>query len=733
MADTPHPGNSRLAAYLAGDLRVAELEQIEDHLSSCVNCRADFLGLNEPLDSFLSCLRIEGAAEPPMPGLQRVLEAAARLPVRTTPGQVGSLLMIAGRELVHEIGRGGLGVVYLVRHPRLGALQAVKRPLSEDQQIEKQVWARFQREVRAIGQLEHDHIVRALDANNDEDGPYLVLEYLDGMPLNKLFKPDKGLSVADACELVRQAALGLQHAHEKGLVHRDIKPGNLMLARRNTLDARVVIIDWGLARLTGDPTPDDNLTSIGTAMGTPDYMAPEQARDARSVDIRADIYALGVTLYALLAGKPPFAGMNNMEKMVAHQSRTFPPLSRLDVAPALLALIDQLTQKDPALRPSTPGQVAKALAPFCLERACLGALLGDLVAVPEPTTRRRFLKFAGVVAGGVVLSGVSIGAIRTLLSPGKSTSTVMTGPKRLTEQHQGHCSSIQITPDGRRAVSESGGRDVVVWDLVNYCRERTWDEWVAPAVFPDVSGIIALSPDGSRLAAGGLTALKAIPAIKLWNLDGKPLNDHFANVEYGRGLAFSPDNSCLAMVEVFGRLEFLRLIGSSKVVVYDLKPRRPYSLPVNTALSCLMFSPDGATLAMGDGPVLKLWEWRTGGSRSWVGHNETIDAVAFTPDGRVFTTSLTDRTARIWKDGKPQTVISDLGTNLEAVAIAPIAERVVVGSRGGEVIVWNLKNCKEVYRHKDESAVTAVALSSDGRKVLSCHIDRRVWLHELSG
>jgi serine/threonine protein kinase len=349
-------------------------------------------------------------------------------------------------ELLAELGKGGMGAVYKARQVRLGKIVALK-VLPHDRTSDPRAVARFEREMKAIGQLSHPNIVQALDARDIDGTTVLVMEYVDGLDLAKLIssfsRAPKGsgllcspcditplthnsprhlLRIADACELVRQAAVGLQCIHENGLVHRDIKPSNLML----TPQGQVKILDLGLALLHGkgvgsllperpsgcfaQKTPDpfsEELTSDGLAMGTPDYIAPEQAGDSHTVDIRADIYSLGCTLYHLLTGRAPFSApkyKTPFDKVVAHTRDTAPAIRTLrpEIPDELSAIIERMMAKDPADRFAAPGDVAAVFVSFA-GGADLAALLAHAAGdrrsgaaslpadgvAPRPSRRRK--------------------------------------------------------------------------------------------------------------------------------------------------------------------------------------------------------------------------------------------------------------------------------------------------------------------------------------------------------
>jgi formylglycine-generating enzyme required for sulfatase activity len=303
-------------------------------------------------------------------------------------------------EIKQELGRGGMGVVYLAHNKLMGrdeVLKVMGRHIIECPGM----LDRFLREIRVVAKLRHPNIVTAYSAVRLGQCIVFAMEYVEGLDLSKLVKAEGPMPVADACLFAHQAALGLQHAHEKGLVHRDIKPHNLMLTHDG--DRRVVkILDFGLAKVTREEKVDGGLTSEGQALGTPDYIAPEQILGSPSVDVRADIYSLGGTLYYLLTGRPPFKANSLYDIYQAHISRDADPLNtvRPEVPSELAALVAKMLAKDPARRFQRPVEVAQALTPYFqsgtlrakeeISRTGLagvrGTTAGETLAPTHPTT-----------------------------------------------------------------------------------------------------------------------------------------------------------------------------------------------------------------------------------------------------------------------------------------------------------------------------------------------------------
>lgn len=261
--------------------------------------------------------------------------------------------------IADKLGEGGMGAVFQATHKKLKRTVALKI-LPQDRMSAEDV-ARFEQEMAAAGQLNHRNIVTAFDAGEANGHHFLAMELIDGVDLNAICQTHGQLDVGSACEMIRQAAVGLQHAHEHGMVHRDIKPSNLMLAKGGI----VKILDLGLARIQVKPDQEE-LTSVGQMMGTLDYMAAEQGANSHTVDIRADIYSLGVTLYKLLTGVVAYSGptMNSpIEKMMALANTDPPSVStRRDNLPGgLVTIIDCMIRRNPDERYAEPKDVVDAL------------------------------------------------------------------------------------------------------------------------------------------------------------------------------------------------------------------------------------------------------------------------------------------------------------------------------------------------------------------------------------
>jgi serine/threonine protein kinase len=288
-------------------------------------------------------------------------------------------------KILDRIGRGRMAGVYKAMHTLSMQVVAIK-VLPPSRAKNGQVLGRFEREARLSLKLKHPNVVRSFQVGEARGLHWLVMEHLEGETLEEVLARRRKLPPHEAVRLIHQALLGLQHIHEMGMVHRDLKPANLMLAvppvapKTDVTDqATVKILDIGLARSMFDEEDKTELTAEGVLLGTPDYLAPEQARDPRSSDIRADVYSLGCVLYHALTGQPPFPDKNILNQMIRHATETPKPIRDFNpqVAEGLEQIIGYMMAKDPAKRYPTPERAALGLQVFLVADAAPAAPLEE--------------------------------------------------------------------------------------------------------------------------------------------------------------------------------------------------------------------------------------------------------------------------------------------------------------------------------------------------------------------
>jgi serine/threonine-protein kinase len=767
----------------------------------------------------------------------------------------GAELVLGPYLLLDRLGEGGMGQVFKARHRVMDRTVAIKI-IRRERLADVDAVQRFQREIRLAAQLDHPHLVRAHDAAQAGDTHFLVMEYAEGTDLHRLVEKSGPLPVAQACAYVRQAALGLQHAAERGLVHRDVKPSNLQLTGNGAV---IKILDLGLARLQtpdADPRGRAELTQVRTMMGTPDYIAPEQIADARHVDIRADIYSLGCTLYYLLAGRPPFAAAAWQEKLVCHSKVEPQPIDQLrpDVPANLGAVLRRMMAKRPEDRYAAPQAVAEALAAYCAVASPLPAValampagagpqpsavpatpaslanptpaqeagrtlaadstvrptpgpagghpipagnpvfaqatvLAATPAAPVPSTapRRRRLGWLPAAAAGFLVAGAVIAVAVSQKSPQKdepvADSTQPVPPSKevavkgapqpappqgpvlrdekpgVVAKMPGHGpgwelgTSIAFTPDGLRAVTREA-YSLHFWDLT--------DRVERPAGLPMGNlGLLAVSPDGKRLAASAYNQLRLYEG-KTYKEEG-PVG--FPN--WCTALAFSPDGQTLATAELNGTRGRVRFTDHERRL-----PMKRSPLDFDAPVIGLAFSPDGQYLATTNGGTngsriadcddkkIRLWRARDGQLvRELPGHPRAVSVAAFLADGkRLISASPFDGTLRVWSidENDPKNVGKEVKKPIEAGEKAPNPGappeahnpreitcvafwpwgRALTGYRFGGMTLWNVETGEPLAEYPTPSATAtamalAVAISPDGHQALAALSDGVVYLYRL--
>jgi hypothetical protein len=311
--------------------------------------------------------------------------------------------------LLRKLGQGGMGAVWLARHQTLDKDVAVK-VLPAGFASDQEALGRFLREARAAARLEHPNVVQVLDAGSQDGIHFIVMQLVDGTDLQKLLKKKGRFPVADALAIAKRVALALGAAHTLGIVHRDVKPANIMLAK----GGRVMVTDFGLAR---EVTGGASITSPQEAIGTPQYIAPEQAR-GEHVDGRSDLYSLGGTLYTLLSGKPPFTGKSPISIAVKHASMDEkpPPLREHvpDLPAEVAALVEKMMAKKPEERFQTSAELVRAID---LIKGGQASLVSGSHEKTAPASRRKLLLVGGAAAAGALLLAIGLIAV---LRPGEA-------------------------------------------------------------------------------------------------------------------------------------------------------------------------------------------------------------------------------------------------------------------------------------------------------------------------
>lgn len=636
--------------------------------------------------------------------------------------------------VVRHLGSGGMGAVYLADHPALNRKVAVK-VLTADQAADPHALERFRREARAAAALDHPHIVRLFDIGHAEGLHFLVLEYVEGVDLQTVIDRDGPVPYPQAVALVAQAAAGLQHAHERGFVHRDVKPANLI----RTPEGVVKVLDMGLAWSFHEDRAD-RLTLHGPGegiVGTADYLSPEQALNA-PLDPRTDVYSLGVTLYALLAGRPPFAG-NTLQKLSQVQFKE-PP--RLDVqfgerVPAELAdVVARMMSKRPGDRYRSAAEVIVALAPW-LPPELLTALVADAQTRQSlskllPAARRRRRRWWQRTAGAGALALVFVG----LLLLGRSwVRNSEPGPTQLLslDGHREQVNDLVFSPDGTKLASTDTSGRLIVWDA------RTGARLHAPPRHAQGANLYACTtvPDGRFLVAGSGQPIVAYS----WET-GEKVREYEAHLVTVTGLAVSPGGRHLAVSGVHGDVAILDLDTGAQVRRFPGKAEIVWDV---------VFSPDGAKLAAavgrGETPEERnsVVVWSTADGRRlhrFAGHTADVRSVAFHPNGRVLASGGFDGAVRVWNldTGEPVRHWAAHNGFVERVSFTADGRRLVTcggpgpfdaATDGGAAAVWDADTGQAIttWRGPEWNGLVSLAVSPGGRVLAAGGRDEgvRLW------
>jgi WD40 repeat protein/predicted Ser/Thr protein kinase len=765
MTATPtnHPSPEELIAFAGGQLGDAAARAVAAHLADCLDCRRAARTLPPA----------PGETQPVLPPRDGTRGPDARPPSAPAAALPPELANHPRYRILRELGRGGMGVVYHAEQTlmdRQVAIKVINKALLDRPDFLE----RFQREVKAAAKLAHPNIVTAHDAEQLGGLHLLVMEFVPGRSLAAVLAKKGPLPVAHACHYTRQAALGLQHAHEHGMVHRDIKPHNLMLTPKGT----VKILDFGLAKMVSEQGRGDGLTATGTYMGTPEYSAPEQADDAHRADIRADVYSLGCTLYALLAGRPPFREKTDFKTILAHVEQAPPPLPGLRpaVPAALWAVVAKMLAKKPEDRYQTPSEVAAALAPFCRPGTKVNAgpapaaadadetlpvakvvgadaaaspgvpawlrrwparawsRLRPLPAAAWPRLRAvpaRVWRLPAAVRVGtavvVLLLAAWLGAQAIIrewkrqppVAPVSAGSTREPEPEEgllfTLAGHTGLVQEVVFRPDGKRLASASEDQTVKVWDV------DTRQEVLTLRGHKGAVRGVCWSPGSNRLATASDDQ-----TVKVWDAEtGEELFTLRGSTPEVLSVCWNPDGNRLASA------------GTDKTVkVWDVQTQEVvHTLEGHTDwVRCVRWSPDGERLASaGDDQVVRVWDAGSGLEFfSLAGHTGWVRGVGWSPDSKYLASAGQDKTVRVWDAagvGDPRTFEGHADI-VHGVSWNPDGKRLASASADRTVKVWDVDAGKvDVTFLGHTDAVWGVCWSPDGRRLASAGADHvvKVW------
>ena len=656
---------------------------------------------------------------------------------RGKPAREAEWPTVPGYTILAKLGQGGMGQVFKALQTRLDRVVALKVIRQECLLREPKAAMRFQREAQAAAQLNHPNIIIVYDFDQVDDNYYIAMEYVEGIDLDQMVREGGPLSVEKACDFMRQAALGLQHAHEAGMVHRDIKPSNLLIAlakkevgisgyhplpgkeqggklkasgqfpipprgsdpnrRRSGSSGQegvLKILDMGMALLLHTADPNSSAQTMqGTLMGTPDYIAPEQAMDSHQVDIRADLYSLGCTFYFLLCGRPPYAEYPLLKKLMMHQAGQ-PRLVRVvqpDVPVEVEAIVSKLMAKRPEDRFQTPGELVTALEDLAQKKAA-----SAVPATPDPNLQKILQNWQG-----------------------SAPTTAEVTEQSQQETRRGGGQEWTGQKDRRPAGPEYAAK---IYGLKGH------GSWVMT---------VAWAPNRRALASGPVNG-----NVRLWDITGsRPCERAILQTSQCEmhSLAFSPGNGLLAAGS--GRLD-------GQIWLWDLTTAVPTPKAIlqghTSPVEALVFSGDGTLLvSAGCDRTVRIWDVAAKEIKErWMfkGHLDHIKAVALAPDGKTAFSASLDGTIRMWRRGSiwsrdMQEVLEGSWGPLHTMALSPDGARLAFGGLDQTVRLYVMRAKglqKAAVLRGHLGVIRQVRFSPDGKTLASVCDGGRVIFWDLA-
>jgi WD40 repeat protein/tetratricopeptide (TPR) repeat protein/tRNA A-37 threonylcarbamoyl transferase component Bud32 len=684
---------------------------------------------------------------------------------------------LSGYELLGELGRGGMGVVYKARQVSINRIVAVKMILHAEY-TEEGERRRFVAEAHALGQLQHPHIVQVYEVAEHRGLPFFSMEYCPGGSLEKQLDGTPW-EAGRAGELVQTLAQAVQAAHQAGLVHRDLKPGNVLY----TADGLPKVTDFGLVKRLDVP----GQTQSGAIVGTPSYMAPEQAAGkGKQVGPAADVYALGAILYELLTGRPPFKAATPLDAVLQVLSEEPVPVRRLQpkVPRDLETICLKCLAKEPHKRYASAAVLAADLDRFQRGESVLARPVGRLERGWRWVRRNPFVTTAAAIV--LVTTGIAFGLIiasrdRAVQARGEAERVAaekedlarrnaeIAGEKtnmseansRLAVEKAGEARKAQreatlLALQQATTLLEQGeigrGMHLLAKSLDLAARARDTDlervaranlaAWGAHmhrlrAALPHQAGVaaVAISPTGRVIATASFDR-----TARLWDTaSGEPIGKPLQHAAEVRTVAFTPDGKRVLTAAPYDEAKPAQL--------WDAATGQPIGEPLRHPgeVQAIAFSPNGRiTLTAGSGKddpkqpgirgVVRLWKTDTGEP---IGepllHERRVHAAVFSPDGRLLLTSALDVTY-LWDVTTGRLLHGFIGheSHIHALAFAPNGRFFVTASQDGTAGVWESATPRKVLTFRHARGIEAVAISPDNRLVVTGSQDRTAQLWDVT-